>query len=209
MGKKTIQTFDGGKHSAWFILSSANAYYSLSATITEKLPRTDEELSSAPPSIVDLAASATNRILALELYIKACLVMFRLAVPMVHDLKILYDALPEQTRQTFEQCFNERCNLMPPHEIGWLAVCFQMADYCDDDALKKEAVSDMSLAALLERNREGFLLSRYLFQEGKREEATRFDYEYRRLSILCGIVCEGLENTIICRPDWYGRNFDF
>jgi hypothetical protein len=213
MGNRKPTTFDGSKFSPWQILGAANAYYTLSGLFTSTLSRTTAEVERQSLHMDEIAASATNRLLALELYLKALLVGANEVVPMKHDLKALFEALPNDMQQTVTHYFDERSKLDLGHKLSWqLTLYFRLGDDFDHTHVrkKKESVpTGPSLSALLTRNQHGFVVSRYLFQEVTRDNISTFDYEYRRLAILCGVLCEALENSLPDRSPEYKRAFSF
>ena len=203
---------DGAQYSAWQVLDSANAYYELSAVFTSRLPATLNE----PIERGDLAAaSATNRILALELYLKAMLIGLEAQIPQEHDLKILFDALPVRNQEEIKHYFDIRCQALPQNNIPWeLCIFFGIGSTLLDDASldkveDRRVRSDHSLDGLLIRNRGGFVASRYLFEKAKPNHISMFNYEHRRLGILCSVLCEGLENGLPQRQVKYKRHFGF
>jgi hypothetical protein len=56
----------------------------------------------------NLVACATNIGFAIELYLKALLIQLDLSVPHVHDLRILYDAIPQPVRAIIEDVYNTK-----------------------------------------------------------------------------------------------------
>lgn len=81
--RNKIKYTDGGLYSPYQVLSAANAYYALSAALTDSLTDTSKEGRRLDIDMDAIAASATNRLLALELYFKALLV--GLPVPVAWD----------------------------------------------------------------------------------------------------------------------------
>lgn len=69
--------------------------------------------------------------------------------------------------------------------------------------------TDTSLAGLLERNRRGFVESRYLFDQARFGVCSIFVYEHLRLGILCSVLCELLEASLQNRSQQYKRPFEF
>jgi hypothetical protein len=206
MGKK-IWTFDGSKYSPWHVLETANAYYALSKVFTSKLP---PHGAVEEPDMHESVASATNRILALELYMKAILVGCPRDVPKTHDLVILFNALPEQMRTHFVRKFDEVTEAHPSQIRMRIESSFQLSYEIQDIEISEECeVFDPSLEALLERNKGGFEASRYLFQTAEWSKVQVYDYEYPRLALICSIMCETLESELQNRPHTYQRAFNF
>ena len=213
MGKKDKKTFDGSGFSVWQIMDSANAYYELSrAVFGGRLPTTHKHL----PERLDLIAPcATNRILALELYLKATLIACKTRVPQTHDLKDLFDALHEKMHDQIKTHFDRRVKETARGDVpDEMSIYFspwntQMETSDLDEADRRGVRSDATLTGLLVRNRHGFVASRYLFQEIKPGKVSTFSYEFKRLAILCSVLCEGLENVLSDKQPGYKRHFHF
>ena len=105
IGKNKARVFDGSKYNMWQVADMANCYYELSKTFTSNIPTTPANI--AKQHFLG-GASATNRILALELYFKALLVGQQGSVPMDHDLMALFNALPAFFRREIERMFDKR-----------------------------------------------------------------------------------------------------
>lgn len=216
MCKKEPDTFDGSECSVWQIVESANAYYELSNVFIAKLPKSIHEPKVFSPVNGMASASATNRVLALELYLKALLIVTGTLVPKDHNLTLLFDTLPEVLRKTIKTNYNTRNRTLASAELGrpWeIFVAFTSEPELDHEAfdkLRKRVRTDSSLSGLLVRNRKGFVVSRYLFQEFKKGEPSSYQYEHRRLGIICGVLCELLEQSQQQVPQpGYKRSFEF
>lgn len=212
MARNKTMSSDGSKHSVWQVLDAANAYYSLSTVFTSSLPYYIADVDSSL-SMQGAVASATNRLLAVELYLKAFLVGAGVSVPFEHDLKILFDLLSKENRETIKFHFDERSKPHTGVGVAWsVTMLFQLGADFDVRPYRKQpdtAIIDPSLSALLVRNRHGFVVSRYLFQEAKFDKVSAYHYEHRALAILCGILCEGLESSLPNRSATYQRNHQF
>lgn len=213
MAKNQPKMIDGSKYSAWQVLEAANAYYALSNVFTRVIPSSMAEVNAANLNMDDCVASATNRILALELYLKALFIGGNLGFPALHDLAALYKALPANMRIDFERIFDARCKAAHGGDIVWqLSMSFQL---CNDPASAKLGAkkatppADITLPGLLSRNQYGFVVSRYLFESASHHQVETFEYEFRRLAILCSILCETLEISIPNRAEGYKRTFNF
>jgi hypothetical protein len=207
MMAKKIWTFDGAKASPWHVLETANAYYELST------PFTDWVHAVAYSGEFDMhksVASATNRILALELYIKALLVAIPATVPKVHDLVVLFEALPEVMRNALSERFDQGCKLGGPVMSVSVESSFQLTHVEEElQVAESSPKHDPSLIALLERNRDGFVDSRYLFAEAKFDKVETYNYEFPRLAMACLVLCEVLERDLGKHPSTYKRTFNF
>jgi hypothetical protein len=206
---KTI--LNGALFSPWQVLESANAYYALSLVFTSKLPI----YVSATEPVVNMdeaMASATNRILALELYLKALLIGANAEFPADHDLPKLYRCLQADIQIEVEKEFDKKKHIannpkIIAQGIHWFQLTSQPGQTIAKRAKPKPV--DNTLAGLLERNRRAFMDSRYLFDQAKFEESSVFLYEHLRLAILCDVICTLLEELLPNRYQSYERKFSF
>lgn len=209
MSKKSL--INGASHSPWQVLTSANAYYALSLVFTTKLPFYVSD--SIPEVDMDEAvASATNRVLAVELYIKALLIGADANFPADHDLPTLYEHLPEYIRTEVEKEFNKKKAIADDSDVlAERIYWFQLTQTPGQPigTLAKPEPTDNSLDGLLKRNRHAFIDSRYLFGSAKFEESSVFVYEHLRLAILCSVLCHLLEESLQNRYQDYKRTFSF
>jgi hypothetical protein len=204
---KRVQHFNGAESSPWHVLAAANAYYALSNAFAQEWVRSADR---GFDRMHEAAASATNRILALELYMKAFLVAVPRPVPLEHNLVTLFNALPENTRKFCVQEFDRHSEAHREQMAVRIEALFQIGD--KERELEWASVPDKldsSLPSLLERNKTGFVDSRYLFQTAKRETIEIFRYEYPRLALICAILCKLLERDLANRPHSYKRTFNF
>ena len=214
MSKNKKSSFDSSHLSVWHVLDSANAYYEMSLVFTSQVPETLAEIARSTARYDLVAASATNRMLALELYFKAVYVAARLPVPKEHDFEVLFDSLPTHHRKAIESRYDELVERIPKVGTAWgLEIVFGVGDTVISDAEIKKQVPyvkfDPSLPSLLKRNRDGFVASRYLFALAKPGKITVFQYEHRQLALLCSVLCEALENSLDRTQLSYKRNFQF
>jgi hypothetical protein len=59
-----------------------------------------------PTQMGDVVACATNLAFAVELYLKGLLTQLDSPVPRTHDLRVLYDALPQPVRTLIESIYD-------------------------------------------------------------------------------------------------------
>ncbi|XYJ11392.1 hypothetical protein ACSUZJ_05235 [Telluria sp. B2] len=206
------RSFDGAKFSPWQLLTSANAFYALSCFYTDRMPEDVTDPNPQFPPLAEGQASATNRILALELYLKALLVGASVQFPANHDLLALFRALPEDIRKDIEAGYEERRGLADdPAVFATVVLRFQLTHTPRQpiEELPEPKQIDRSLVALLERNRNGFVESRYLFDQASFDAPSLFVYEHLRLAVLCGVLCNLLETELQNRQFSYRRAFSF
>ncbi len=201
------EPLDGSQYSPWQVLEAANAYYALSTVFTSRHQSLQEGQES---DMSESVASATNRILALELYIKAILIAVPLPVPMKHDLLELFAVVPEWMRTSVTRKFDEATKADPKRICARVDTAFQLKGVHTEVNFPRESVVlDPSLISLLERNKDGFANSRYLFENARWEEVAVYRYEHPRLALICKILCETLEEELGDHPLDYKRAFSF
>jgi hypothetical protein len=209
MAKRTL---DGASYSPWQLLGDANAYYALSRVFTEKVPQDIFAPGVEAPDLHEALASATNRVLALELYLKSLLVGAGVEFPADHDLPKLFQCLPLNIQAEVEAEFNKRRSAADePKVCAETILWFQLTQSLDQqiDSLTIPKPVDTSLAGLLERNRRAFIESRYMFDQARFDAPFRFVYEHLRLAILCSVLCNLLEQSLLNRSPGYKRAFKF
>lgn len=202
---------DGSKFSAWQVLAAANAYYALSARFTDTLPRMSVDVDQSRPDMDAAAASATNRLLALELYLKALLIGDNAVFKPVHDLKKLFDTLPPESQAHIERRYNERLRSRAGLGVSLgLMLNFRLVDTLGGEFNKEVTVDPaFTLSEMLQAARDGFVASRYLFEKATYVSFNSFHYDYVRLGVLCGVICEELERNLPFRHPDYTRAFSF
>jgi len=76
----------------------------------ELIPRIDsmkEEPSQAMSNeLGDVVVCAANLAFAIELYLKALLMLLDLKVPKMHNLRVLYDTIPQPVRELIESTYD-------------------------------------------------------------------------------------------------------
>ncbi len=89
-------------------LVCGEAFQKLAKEIIPKIGAIKEKSSQAMSSeLGDLVACATSIGFAIELYLKALLTQLDLSFPQTHDLRALYDLIPQKVREIIESTYNE------------------------------------------------------------------------------------------------------
>lgn len=198
MGRNNIR-YAKGLYSPFQLLGAANAHFALSEAYTSTFPEDQETMSQTPIDMDKSLASATNRILAVELYFKSLLVALPVPVPMVHDLVVLFEHLPPEVCNTITQHYNHYTRQISSDHAQAVIITFRLNVAVDVGKMKSEIVQpdiNLSLATLLELNRDGFVDSRYLFERAVTDESRHYIYHYRRLAILCRVLREILDVSL-------------
>ena len=165
------QTRGGGSN-----LSAANKIrFSQSALVCgESFQRLAEGLISAiwtvkegahqvmPDEMGNVVACATNLAFAVELYLKGILVQLGLDVPMSHNLRVLYDAIPQSVRTLIESIYDTAL----PDEVRRLdgRVSFTCAIGPSGELSWDDYKVSLALPDLLERSKDLFVSWRYAFE---------------------------------------------
>lgn len=141
-----------------------------------------------------LVACAVNLAFALELYLKTLLGLLQLKIPQHHDLRNLYDALPEEAKSEIEKTYEESWR---SQWLGKRAAITVAKGPSDRPTWKDYSSESKDLTALLERSRDVFQTWRYVYEFTEpKDEAYQFhQFEYGLL--LC--VCQSLRASIIDR----------
>lgn len=138
----------------------------------------------AAANIGELTASATMMPLAIELYLKALLLVYGKAAPKTHELPSLYAALPEGVKKA---CLTTYESFRQNEPSGTAGLELQIVNNRRnpspkwDDNLTQRS-SDHSLPAVLQRSSSAFVTWRYLFAINTHEGTQAISYEFLRLS---------------------------
>src|ERR1700680_4696818 len=88
-------------------LVCAEAFQKLAEKLFPEIWKVKEGSSHAMPNEMgDVVACATNLAFALELYLKGLLTQLGLQIPLVHDLRVLYDTMPQPVRTLVESTYD-------------------------------------------------------------------------------------------------------
>lgn len=89
-------------------LVCSEAFQRLATEFIPKIGLIKETSAQAMSSeLGDVAACATNLGFAIELYLKALLAQLNLTVPQTHDLRTLYDKIPQSVRTLIESTYDK------------------------------------------------------------------------------------------------------
>lgn len=126
----------------------------------------------------DLAACATNLAFALELFLKALLTQLGLSVPESHNLRALYDGIPQPVRVLIEDVYNTKW----PEQVRQLRgrASFTLAKGPPEEPRWGAYKVSPSLPNLLARSTDLFQSWRYVFEfsqpEGSPYQFHQFEY---------------------------------
>lgn len=130
----------------------------------------------------DLVACATNLAFALELYLKALLAQLDLPVPQNHDLRALFDGLPQPVRVLIERTYLEAL----PDDVRVLGGRTTVVLACGplERPRFEDSNASPALPDLLARSKDLFQSWRYAFEfsqpDGSPYQFRRFEYGFLR-----------------------------
>jgi len=134
-----------------------------------------------PSEMGDVVACATNLAFALELYLKGLLTELDSLVPQTHDLRVLYDAIPQPVRTIIESAYDEAL----PDEARRMSrldrrASFTFAKGPQEEPRWGDYKVSPALPDLLERSKDLFQSWRYVFEfsqpEGSSYQFHQFEY---------------------------------
>lgn len=161
---------------------SADSFFTNAVTFIDEIAYSKTNAhEKAIQRIGDLIASATSLTLALELYLKAMLIAFRIEVPRTHNLDDIFKKVPVDVRQLIQSKY-DRYLATSPWPVAELQL--QTADKAvpwpseDASSLSEKTLSDLN--SLFKRTGNDFSTWRYLY-EAVSGEVREIRYEFARL----------------------------
>lgn len=145
----------------------------------------------AAANIGGMIASATNLVLAIELYMKALLWHRGLPAPKTHELPTLFSSLPAETQRSVETAYDRLRSNEPPGTADF-AVHITKPNDGPPSFARSAMVRPLDLRAILQRNSSAFVTWRYLFTQGVTPNAEPFVYEFLRLGFIATALSEHL-----------------
>lgn len=176
MGKGSAAKETRGSQDA---LVCAEAFQKLAEELLPRIGTVKQGSSHVMPNEMgDVVVCATNLAFALELYLKGLLTQLDLAVPPVHNLRVLYDAVPQPDRTLIEGVYDAAL----PDEVRRLRghVSFTCAKGSPEEPRWDDYKVSLALPDLLERSKDLFQSWRYIFEfslpEGSSYQFHQFEY---------------------------------
>ncbi|MBM3118309.1 MAG: HEPN domain-containing protein [Chloroflexi bacterium] len=130
----------------------------------------------------DLVACATNLGFAIELYLKALLIQLDLRVPQTHDLRTLYDKIPQPVRTVIQDVYGtkwpEQLRFLPYHRVTLATGPLKEPQW---DVYKVSP----SLPDLLARSKDIFQSWRYVFEYSQPEDSPYQFYHFEYGLLWC------------------------
>jgi hypothetical protein len=128
----------------------------------------------------NLVACATNIVFAIELYLKALLTQLDLPVPQVHDLRALYDAIPQPVRALIESVYDTALPKQARQLHGRVSITLAKGKGLLEEPRWDDYKVSLALPDLLARSRDLFQSWRYIFEFSQPEHSAyqfhQFEY---------------------------------
>ncbi len=146
--------------------------------------------STPPTHFGDLVACASNLAFALELYMKTLLAHLELPVPQDHDLRNLYDSIPQEWKAPVE----DRYGALLSRWVGQRASITLAKGPADDPLWDDYPCKSKELPEVLARSRHLFQSWRYIYEftEPSRSAYQLHQFEYGPLISACEAFRETL-----------------
>ena len=143
----------------------------------------------------DLVACATNIGFAIELYLKALLTQLDLPVPLTHDLRTLYDAIPQPVRELIESVYDTALPDQVRQLYGRVSVTIAKGPLKEppwDDYTKVS----LALPDVLARSKDLFQSWRYIFEFTHPEDSPYQFHQFEYGLLWCAAEAIRVEITI-------------
>jgi hypothetical protein len=165
-------------------LACGEAFQNLAEEIIAKIGTIKEDPSQdMPPELADVVVCATNLGFAIELYLKALLIHLDLQAPHVHDLRALYDAIPQPVRAIIENVYDAAL----PDEVRQLhgRVSITLAKGPIEKPRWDDYRVSLGLPDLLRRSRDLFQSWRYIFEFSQHKDSPHQFHQFEYGLLRC------------------------
>jgi len=146
----------------------------------------------------DLVACATNIGFAIELYLKALLILMDLPVSQVHDLRALYDKIPQPVRAIIESVYD---TAMPDEmrQLRGRASITLAKGPLEEPIWDDYTKVSLTLPDLLARSKDIFVSWRYIFEFTKPEDSPYQFHQFEYALLRCAAEVMRVEITVRLR----------
>lgn len=190
------------EHDSQAALACGEAFQRLAKEFIPKIGAIKEESSEVMSNqLADLVACATNLGFAIELYLKALLIHLDLPVPQEHDLRILYDKIPQPVREIIESVYDTALPDQVRQLYGRMSVTIAKHPLGEplgeprwDDSKVPPALPD-----LLARSRNLFASWRYIFEFTHPGDSPYQFHKFEYGFLWCAAEAIRVESTIRLR----------
>jgi len=148
-----------------------------------------------PYELGDLVACATNLGFAIELYIKALLTHLGLPVPQVHNLRHLYDSIPQPVREVIEGTYDAALLDQIRQLYGRVSITLAKGPLEEPTWTQYDEVP-LTLPDLLARSRDLFQSWRYIFEFSQPEDGSYQFHQFEYGLLWCAAEAIRIEITV-------------
>jgi hypothetical protein len=141
-----------------------------------------------------LVACATNLAFALELYLKALLTQLDLPVPPNHDLRVLYDGIPQPVREVIESVYDTALQDEVRRLRGRVSITLAKGPL--EEPRWDEYKVSTALPDVLARSRDLFQSWRYVFEFSQPEHSPYQFHEFEYGLLRCAAEALRVEVTV-------------
>ncbi|MBN2020294.1 MAG: hypothetical protein JW749_08720 [Sedimentisphaerales bacterium] len=176
-------------------LVCAEAFQRLAKEFIPRIGAIKENSSQVMSSeLGDLVVCATNLGFAIELYLKALLMWLDLPVPHEHDLRLLYDRIPQSVRAIIENVYDTAL----PDQVRQLygRVSFTIAKGPLEEPRWDGYKVSTSLPDVLARSRDLFPSWRYIFEFTQHEDIPYQFHQFEYGFLWCAAEAIRVEITV-------------
>jgi len=177
-------------------LVCGEAFQRLSGEFIPRIGAIKEKSSQAMSNeLGDMVVCATNLGFAIELYLKALLTQLDLPVPQVHDLRTLYDAIPQPVRELIESVYDTAL----PDQVRQLygRVSFTIAKGPIEEPPRDDYTKvSLALPDVLARSRDLFQSWRYIFEFIQPEDSPYQIHQFEYGLLWCAAEAIRVEITV-------------
>jgi HEPN domain-containing protein len=182
--------------SAQAAIVCGEAFQRLAQEFIPKIGAIKERSSYAMSSeLGDLVACATNLGFAIELYLKALLTQLDLPVPQVHDLRALYDKIPQPVRALIESVYDTALPDQVRQLYGRVSLTIAKGPIGEPPRDDYTKVS-LALPDVLARSRDLFQSWRYIFEFTQPEDSPYQIHQFEYGLLWCAAEAIRVEITV-------------
>jgi hypothetical protein len=147
----------------------------------------------------DLVACATNIGFAIELYLKALLTELDLSVPPVHDLRVLYDNIPQTVKALIEDVYDRSWPEQVRQLGGHVSITLGKAKGLLEAPGWDDYKVSLALPDLLSRSKDLFQSWRYIFEFTQPEDSPYQFHQFEYGLLWCAAEAIRIEVTVRLR----------
>lgn len=177
-------------------LVCGEAFQKVAESIIPRIRSLQEESSqNFSEELGDLVACAANLGFAIELYLKALLTQLELPVPQTHNLRTLFDAIPQQVRELIESTYDSAMPDQIRRMGGYVSVTIAKGSP-QEPRWNDYAGVPLSLLDVLTRSKDLFPSWRYVFEFTQDLDSRYQFHEFEYGLLWCAAEAIRVETTV-------------